>query len=88
MDGEQYMSLNDPDIKVIHCTSIPTQPQLKHALPRLAAKGQKHWYSGDVRSHWRPDITKLFDDLLDEAKANGYHPENYETAETFGDYGR
>lgn len=88
LDGENYKSLSDPDIKIIHCTSIPTQPQLKYALPRLAAKGQRHWYGADTRPHWRKDITKLFDDLLVEAKANGFPPEKYETKEIFGDYGR
>jgi hypothetical protein len=88
LDGESYKDLHDPEIKIIHCTSIPTQPQLKHALPRLAAKGQKHWYAGMTRPHWRKDIVELFDGLLEEAKANGYPPEKYETAETFGDYGR
>lgn len=89
LDGEDYKNLHDPDIKLIHCTSIPTQPQLKYALPRLAAKGQRHWYSLQApRPHWRADIPALFDDLLAEAKANGYPPEKYETVETFGEYGR
>ncbi len=88
LDGEDYKTLDDPRIKLIHFTTIPTQPQLKYALARLAAKGQAHWWAGDVRPHPKPGIVALFDDLLAEAKANGYHPENYETAEVFGDYGR
>jgi hypothetical protein len=89
LDGEDYKSLDDPRIKLIHCTTIPTQPQLKYALARLAAAGQRHWYDKEpVRPHRRADIPALFDDLLAEARANGYHPENYATAEVFGDYGR
>ncbi len=89
LDGENYKDLHDPDIKNIHCTSIPTQPQLNYALPRLAAKGQKHWYNLQApRAHWRADIPKLFDDLLSEANANGFAPDKYETVEVFGEYGR
>lgn len=88
LDGEQYKDLTDPEIKIIHCTSIPTQPQLKYALPRLAARGQKHWYTNPTRPHWRQDIVDLFDRLLVEAKDHGYTPESYETLETFGEYGR
>lgn len=88
LDGENYKSLDDPDIKNIHCTSIPTQPQLKYALPRLQAQGKKHWYGAETRPHWRQDIVDRFDTLLAEAKANGYPPEKYETAEVFGEYGR
>jgi len=89
LDGEDYNDLHDPDIKLIHCTSIPSQPQLKYALPRLAAAGQKHWYTlNPPRPHLRADIPAMFDELLVEAIANGYKPANYATAEVFGDYGR
>ncbi len=89
LDGEDYKSLYDPAIKNIHCTSIPTQPQMKHALPRLAAAGQKHWYDKEpLRPHRRADVPALFEVLLAEAKANGYGPEKYQTAEVFGEYGR
>lgn len=87
LDGEHYKTVRDPEIKIVHCTNIPWQPQLKYALPRLAAKGQQHWYKGDIRQHPRQDVVDLFDELLVEAKANGFHPENYE-AEIFGDYKR
>ena len=87
LDGEDYRDLRDPQVKIIHCTSIPTQPQLKHALPRLAAAGQKHWFSGEPRKHWREDIPLLFDSLLAEAKGFGFVPDNYAAA-PFGDYGR
>jgi hypothetical protein len=88
LDGESYQDIRDPDIKLVHCTSIPTQPQLRYAIPRLAAKNMRHWSGQQSKPHWRRDIIDLFDELLVEAKANGYTPEKYETAETFGKYYR
>ena len=87
LDGESYNSIRDPAIKVVHCTSIPHQPQLKHALPRLAASGGQHWAKHRPQPHWRTDIPALFDQMLDEAIANGFAPKNYE-AKPFGKYGR
>lgn len=88
LDGESYASLADPDIKILHYTAIPSQPHLPYAIPRLAAQGKKHWHSGGVRKHQRADAQALFDGLLKEAISNGFAPENYATAEIFGDYGR
>jgi hypothetical protein len=90
LDGENYGSVREPDVKIVHCTSIPTQPQLKYAVQRLQTKGQQHWSSHKYRPrpHWRKDIIELFDTLLEEAKAAGYTPEKYESAEIFGKYYR
>jgi hypothetical protein len=90
LDGESYRTIWDRDVKIVHCTNIPTQPQLRYAVDRLAAKGQQHWSGHKYRPqrHWREDIIRLFDDMLREAKAAGYPPEKYETAETFGKYYR
>jgi hypothetical protein len=88
LDGEQYPNINDPEIKIVHCTSIPTQPQLRHAVPRLAKQGKQHWSKQTPKTHWRRDIIDLFDDLLAEAESNGYSPEKYETTEIFGKYYR
>jgi len=90
LDGESYASIRDPDIKIVHCTSIPTQPQLKYAVPRLEAKGQKHWSNKRPQKHWRQDIIELFDEMLEEAKLAGYTPEKYEVPQTeiFGKYYR
>lgn len=84
-DGEAYQDINDPDIKMIHYTSIPHQLHLKHSLPRLKAEGGKHWFSGRTQAHWKPGLQNLFDDLLAEAIANGYSPEKYRR-ELFGEY--
>lgn len=85
VDGESYKSLNDPDIKLIHYSSIPHQVHLKHSLPRLIAEGGKHWFTGQAVEHWRADLQDLFDTLLTEAIENGYPPERYRK-EPFGDY--
>lgn len=87
LDGESYRTLTDPDLKILHCTAIPTQPQLRHALPRLAAGGGKHWSQHQPKPHPRADVPILFDEMLEEAKANGFPPEKYE-AKPFGKYGR
>jgi len=86
LDGEHFRDLEDPEIKAIHYTDMSCQPHLRHALPRLAASGTKHWFNGHVRRHPRPELEVLFDRLLEEAKAAGYRPENYLPAEPYGDY--
>ena len=43
LDGGNYPTLDDPDIKIIHFTRVETQPHLKWALPRLKAAGMQHW---------------------------------------------
>lgn len=63
--------------KAVHFTGIPTQPHLKHALPRLAKEGRQHWYGGLAREHPRPELQALFDHYFEEAVAAGYSPENY-----------
>src|SRR5262245_40968254 len=88
LDGERYADIRDPVIKIVHCTNIPTQPQLAHALPRLAAAGRKHWSTFTPKPHPRRDIVALFDGLLEEARAHGYPPERYDTPDLFGDYHR
>ena len=86
VDGEDYASLDDPDIKILHYSAEHTQPQLRHALPRLAAAGRSHWFDGTTKAHWRPDVVELFDRTLAEAKAAGYDPMNYEPKTPFGPY--
>lgn len=86
LDGEKYESLNHPDIKAIHYTSIPHQVQLKYALPRLQQEGRAHWYTGAVKPHWRKDLQELFDTLLAEADENGYTVDRYCQDPCFGSY--
>lgn len=86
LDGEKYDTLDHPDIKAIHYTSIPHQVQLKHALPRLQQEGRPHWYIGEVKPHWRNDLQQLFDDLLAEADKNGYTVDRYCQDPCFGPY--
>lgn len=85
LDGGDFADLRDPTIGCLHYTSISTQPQLRHALPRLEAAGQKHWFDGHVNPHWRPDMETLFDTMLSEAIEAGYRPENYIPAVRYGE---
>lgn len=85
IDGEAYTDIATDVIKIHHYSAIDCQPQLRHALPRLAEKGQAHWFKGTVKPHWRQDLVTLFDTMLAEAIANDFHPINYEY-EPFGEY--
>lgn len=75
-DGED-VPLGDPSVKAIHYTHIPSQLHLKHSLPRLKREGKKHWYTGRVEPHPRPDLQLLFDTYLSEALAAGYTVDQY-----------
>lgn len=85
IDGKGFEDLADPQLKAIHYSRIETQLHLKHALPRLAAEGRTHWYTGEVLTHWRPDLIALFDRLLEEAIAFGYTLDRYRIT-PFGAY--
>jgi hypothetical protein len=86
LDGQGFNDLWDPAIGAIHYTDMSCQPHLRHALPRLAAEGRKHWFDGTVRPHPRPDLELLFDELLVEAISEGYSPENYVPNDFVGDF--
>lgn len=84
LDLEPF-DLANPRVKALHYTGIPTQLQLKHALPRLAREGGRHWYGGPARQHPRADLQRLFDKLLEEATTHGFGIERYRR-EPFGEY--
>src|SRR5215475_7943076 len=67
--GGEYKDLHDPEIKILHFTEIPTQPHLRHAIPRLKKEGRKHWYTAPhlIRDHHRKDALEFFDQTLAEA---------------------
>jgi hypothetical protein len=81
MNGRPVTS---PEIKVIHYTDMRAQPQLRYAVPRLSKEGRSHWFDGYLELNKYPAIDALFDQLLTEAKANGYDPSRY-VVEPFGD---
>lgn len=81
IDLKGYDDIADPRIKAIHYSRIEHQVHLKYALPRLAADGQAHWYTGPTGPHPRPELQTLFDTLLVEAIAHGYPPERYRIAD-------
>jgi hypothetical protein len=78
IDLKRCDGIDDPDVKVIHYSSMPHQPHLKWARPRLAAQGRRHWYDGETAPHWRPELQDLFDRLLTQAEAAGLHPALYD----------
>lgn len=87
--GGEYKDIDDPDIKILHFTDIPTQPHLRHAMPRLKREGIKHWYTkASLRTHHRKDALEFYDMTLSQAQTNGYGIENYRNPQPFGDYGR
>ena len=87
--GGEYSNLHDPEIKILHFTQIPTQPHLRHAMPRLAKEGRKHWYTANPpRPHHRKDALEFFDKTLDEALSHGYTLDRYRNSVPFGEYGR
>jgi hypothetical protein len=87
LDGEGFSYLDNPRLKALHYTHIATQPQLRHAIPRLAREGGRHWFNGGVHEHRRKDIIVLFDKLLEEATKNGFGIERYRV-EPYGDYNK
>jgi len=87
-DGEQYKSIYDYDVKVLHYTHIPTQPNHRHARARLRAEGKPHWYPGPDQQHPRAEVTEPFDKTLAEAITAGKGPETFRVSPEFGEYGR
>lgn len=78
LDGEQ---LPIADIRGLHFTSIDSNPAVPLAMARL--KG-KHWFDGQPKLHWRPELTELWNREYNAALAAGYKIENYIPSEVFG----
>lgn len=77
LDGFEHKNLLDGKLKALHYTDMRTQPQLQHAIPRLAAQGRKHWFDGHVMKHPRADVQNLFNTYLIEAIENGFTIDKY-----------
>jgi hypothetical protein len=60
LDGEDYKDANDPRIKIVHFTHVPTQPHLPMARARLAKEHRRHWYGGTLSQHPRQDFVALW----------------------------
>lgn len=86
IDGENYPTLEDPEIKVIHYSSEAHQPHLKFAVRRLSESHQSHWFDGKIKPHWRPSMGRIFVTLLREAEDAGYTVDRYTSDPTFGTY--
>jgi len=70
-------NLEDPRLKAVHFTRIETQLHLKYAIPRLAAEGRSHWYTGEVFAHPNGELVAHYDRLFVEAQAAGYSIDRY-----------
>lgn len=78
LDGIGYTQFFErSNLKALHYTDMRTQPQLKHAIPRLEAQGRKHWFDGQVIPHPRKDVIDLFNFYLIEAIQEGYTVAKY-----------
>lgn len=78
LDGKGYEDIRtDPRVKACHYTRMEHQCHLPYAVKRLKAEGKAHWYKGPIGPHPRKDVQEVFDELLQEAIANGYPPERY-----------
>lgn len=86
IDGESYLTINDPDIKLLHYSSEAHQPHLRYAVPRLAAEGRKHWFDGEIKHHWLPPIEEMFDREFERAQKEGYRIDSYRPAAPYGEY--
>lgn len=80
LDGDG-MKAGDPRIKILHFTTIYTQPHLSMAAKRLASVGRAHWFKGQREAHWRPDLVKLWEREYAAGVKAGY---GEKPAETFG----
>lgn len=86
-DGQNWNSLDgdgrplDDTVKCVHFSDIATQPHMRLARMRLAAKGRMHWFTGDLIEHRRPDLVQLFLAELGAAAVAGYRPDDYDRVE-------
>lgn len=85
IDGEDLPQpiWEQPSCRMLHYSCESTQPQLEYAVPRLELAGQKHWFDGERRQHWRRDIQQLFDARLFEARQAGFTNDKYLQNEFF-----
>lgn len=81
LDGE---TLPIEKICNIHFTSVDSQPNAPMAIARLKASGEAHWFDGQVKPHWRPELTALWHREYNAALAAGYKVADYIPDEVFG----
>lgn len=74
------------EAKIFHYTSMSHQPHGRYALPRLEAAGQAHWFDGEIKQHWRPDVIELFDRYYNEALASGKKVSDYVPNKPYGQF--
>ncbi|ERL54691.1 glycosyltransferase [Psychrobacter aquaticus] len=82
IDGEDLAIAN---IRILHYSDKSTQFSHKHSIPRVNEEGFEHWFDGEIMSHPRQDLIKLFDRYYNEALVEGYCLDNYRV-EAFGNF--
>ena len=87
-DGKGHSTIFDGDVKLLHYTMIPTQPNHKYARARLQSEGKSHWHPGPDAPHPVPDVPTLFDQVYGAAMLAEEGPETFRVSPEFGDYGR
>lgn len=87
VDGED---LTIEQIDALHYSDMGTQFHHKYATPRLEAAGQKHWFDGQTRPHWRTDLQELFDQYYERALESGMAVQDYIPGNNaaFGEYNK
>ena len=77
------LAFDDPRVKAIHYTHMPTQPHLMYARARLRAVGREHWIKNG-KPHPSPLLQSIFDTALREAQAAGYTLDKYTNDAMYG----
>lgn len=78
IDLKGKVLLSDPSVKMLHYSRIPSQPHMAMARRRLATQRRRHWFTGELEPHRRPEVTELFMQTFDEAQAAGFRVANYD----------
>lgn len=71
LDGEDY---DLSEIYQLHFTNMATQPWTPG------------WFTGQTQPHPRTDVVEEYERALDEARGNGYNPEDLVPSVPFGSY--
>jgi hypothetical protein len=88
INPHDYDTIYNPDVKLLHYTRIPTQPNHKYARERLKKEGKPHWFPGPDEPHPKKEVTELFDRMYAECVEANQGPETFRTSPEFGAYGR
>lgn len=83
LDGDG-LPFDDPSIRCLHFTDIATQPHIPLALERLRGRGGTHWFDGELKAHWRPELARLWRGEFEAGLKAGLRVADYEQTPPFG----